>query len=119
MTLKLDYIEFPSVDLNASKRFFETVFGWVFTDYGEDYSSFSREAAGLDGGIYRGESVPGGALVVLYAADIEDAMARVKAAGGDITKQIVGFPGGKRFEFAAPGGIPLAIWTHEADPKDA
>lgn len=119
MTLKLDYIEFASSDLEASKRFFETVFGWVFTDYGADYSSFGRDMAGLDGGIYSGAPVSGGTLIVLYAPDIEDALARVKAAGGEITREIFGFPGGKRFEFAAPGGIALAVWTHEADPKDA
>jgi len=119
MSLKLDYLEFPSADLAASKRFFETVFGWDFTDYGTDYSAFRRKSAGLDGGIYSGEPAPGGALAVLYSADIDQALDSVKAAGGEITKAIFGFPGGKRFEFDAPGGIRLAVWTHEADPKDA
>ncbi len=39
--LRIDYVEFPVPDLAAAKCFYSTVFGWTFTDYGPDYSSFS------------------------------------------------------------------------------
>ena len=48
---KINYVEFPARDLSATKAFFESVFGWSFTDYGPDYTAFSNE--GLDGGFFK------------------------------------------------------------------
>ena len=36
----MDYIEFPASDIEATKRFYSAVFGWTFTDYGPNYTSF-------------------------------------------------------------------------------
>lgn len=33
---KISYVEFPATDLTATKQFFQSVFGWSFTDYGPD-----------------------------------------------------------------------------------
>ena len=118
MDLKVDYIELASEDMTASREFMEAVFGWSFTDYGDSYTAFSKDSAGIDGGITVGDPT-GGPLVVICTDTLEEAFARVKATGAEITKDIFGFPGGQRFEFVAPGGIRLAIWTQEADPKDA
>ncbi len=55
---KINYVEFPAKDMDAVKRFFSTVFGWTFEDYGPDYIAFSN--AGLEGGLYQcysGESL--------------------------------------------------------------
>lgn len=45
--VKINYIEFHSKDLTASKTFFSKAFGWSFTDYGPDYCDFKGE--GVDG----------------------------------------------------------------------
>ena len=37
---KIDYIEFQAADIAATKKFFEQLFSWKFTDYGPDYTSF-------------------------------------------------------------------------------
>lgn len=50
---KLNYVEFPSSDLNATKAFFEKVFAWSFVDYGPEYVSFAGQ--GLDGGFFKAE----------------------------------------------------------------
>ena len=50
-------------------------------------------------------------LVVLFATDLEAMEAKVKAAGGTITRPIFSFPGGRRFHFADPGGNELAVWS--------
>ena len=55
MKPQLNYVEFPSKDLALTQDFFETVFGWVFTSYGEDYIAFSAQSAGLEGGFYKSE----------------------------------------------------------------
>lgn len=108
----INYIEFPANDLDASKAFFNTVFGWQFQDYGPDYIAFS--SVGTDGGFYRsnfsGSAEAGGALVVLYSNDLEASLADVKAAGGEILKPIFSFPGGRRFHFREPSGNELAVW---------
>src|SRR5207244_2152730 len=37
---RIDYIEFAGGDIAATKAFYEQVFGWKFTDYGPEYTSF-------------------------------------------------------------------------------
>ena len=56
-------------------------------------------------------SAKGGALVILFADDLEDALARVEKAGGTVVKPIFAFPGGRRFHFADPDGYELAVWS--------
>ncbi|GAM77993.1 glyoxalase family protein [Vibrio ishigakensis] len=48
---KLNYVEFASENLDATKTFFTVVFGWEFVDYGPEYTAFSNQ--GLDGGFYK------------------------------------------------------------------
>ena len=109
----VDYVEFRATDLGAIKRFYRGAFGWTFTDYGEDYTAF--EDGRLSGGFHRDDAVPkcGGALVIVYALDLEAMHARVEGAGGKIVKPIFEFPGGRRFHFADPSGNELAVWSDQ------
>jgi uncharacterized protein len=107
---RIDYIEFPVPDVAVARRFYQTVFGWRFTDYGTDYTSF--EDGRLTGGFRGGEEArPGGALVVIYASDLERVLAAVGAAGGTIIQPTFDFPGGRRFHFRDPSGHELAVWS--------
>lgn len=36
-TGKINYIEIPSTDLEITKTFFASAFGWLFIDYGPEY----------------------------------------------------------------------------------
>lgn len=109
----IQYVEFPSRDLAATKQFFMAAFGWSFVDYGPDYIAFS--AQGLDGGFFRADQVArteqGAALVVLYSGNLEQSLVQVTQAGGEIIKPIFAFPGGRRFQFIEPGGNELAVWS--------
>jgi predicted enzyme related to lactoylglutathione lyase len=49
--------------------------------------------------------------VVIYAADLEAVASAVRAAGGEITKPVFDFPGGRRFHFRDPTGHELAVWS--------
>lgn len=105
--LPIDYIEFTSEILEETQSFFAAAFGWDFVEYGPDYRDI--RGAGTGGGLERGASrAP---LIVLRADDLEAALEQVRAAGAVITQEIFAFPGGRRFEFLAPGGIALAVWT--------
>lgn len=114
---KINYVEFPSRDMAATKRFFEQAFGWVFEDFGPDYAAFSDQ--GLDGGFYRSDMAArtdtGSALIVLYSEDLECSLGKVESAGGKVIKPVFSFPGGRRFHFAEPGGNELAVWS-KTDP---
>ena len=111
-TLPIDYIEFASPDLAETQAFFADAFGWSFVDYGPDYRDI--RGAGTGGGLER--AAPRAPLIVLKAADLEAALARIEAAGAEVTRPIHDFPGGRRFEFTAPGGITMAVW---AEPDGA
>lgn len=107
---RIDYIEFPVPDVAAARQFYGTVFGWSFTDYGPDYTSF--EDGRLSGGFRGGAAAQaGGPLVVIYAVNLEVIAAAVQAAGGRITQPTFDFPGGRRFHFVDPSGHELAVWS--------
>ena len=109
---KINYVELSSRDLPATKAFFQAAFGWDFVDYGPDYASFSDQ--GIDGGFFTADQAAstnnGSALVILYSERLEESLANVERAGGQILKPIFSFPGGRRFHFAEPGGNELAVW---------
>ena len=110
---KIDYIEFASRDLEATKDFFKKAFGWKFNDYGSEYCDFTNE--GINGGFYRSEKTAdaetGSALLIFYSKDLHVTQQKIEDSGGKITKQIFSFPGGRRFHFKEPGGNELAVWS--------
>ncbi len=65
---KIDYIEFQAPDIAATKKFFEQLFGWKFTDYGPDYTSFEdgRIAGGFSKSDKRSTVAAGGVLIVSF-----------------------------------------------------
>jgi predicted enzyme related to lactoylglutathione lyase len=67
----------------------------------------------MDGGFFLSEThVPAkNPLVILYADKLEQAQEAVEAAGGNISKPIFSFPGGRRFHFEDPDGNELAVWS--------
>ena len=113
---KIDYLELPAQDFDAVQSFYESVFGWQFTDYGPEYRAFSDGR--LDGGFYKSSlqsrTENGSTLIVFYAKDLEATLARVREAGAQILVDIFSFPGGRRFQFADPHGNELAVWSDPA-----
>lgn len=109
----INYVEFPSRNLEATKRFFGEVFGWEFEDYGSEYIAFLGQ--GLDGGFFLSEKCSsadeGAALIVFYSERLEETLAKVEKAGGETVKPTFSFPGGRRFHFTDPGGNEFAVWS--------
>lgn len=109
----IDYLEMPSRDLAATKRFFTALFGWSFEEYGPDYVSFNDGR--LAGGFFKAEdtwmSTADCPLVVFYSAELEMIRAEVVRLGGKVTRDIFTFPGGRRFHFQAPGSGEFALWS--------
>ena len=107
---RIDYIEIDATDIAATKRFYTDCFGWKFTDYGPDYTSF--DDGRMTGGFRKaGRAAKGSVLIVILAMDLAAAEAKVRAAGGRIVKPVFEFPGGRRFHFTDPSGNELSVWS--------
>ena len=110
---KINYVEFPAKDIEATKAFFTKAFDWSFTDYGPDYTSFSKE--GLDGGFFKSDlsasTNNGSALIIFYSKNLEQTQQKVVQAGGTVINPIFSFPGGRRFHFVEPSGNEFAVWS--------
>lgn len=110
---KINYVEFPSSDLEKTKSFFSAVFDWTFTDFGPEYSAFSN--AGLNGGFYQSEKSSrtehGACLIVLYSNNLEQTQQKILNAGGGIVTPTFSFPGGRRFHFSDLTGNEYAVWS--------
>ncbi len=110
--IHIDYVELPVLDFDEAKDFYGGAFGWTFEDYGPEYVAF--ETGHLSGGFARVDDIsPGGALVILFAEDLEAVCEQVKASGGEIVQEIFSFPGGRRFHFTDPSGNELAVWSDQ------
>jgi len=110
---KINYVELPAKDFEATQKFFGDVFGWTFEAWGEEYLAFHN--AGLDGGFYKSElsstTAAGATLVVFYSERLEETLAKVKKASGDIVQEIFEFPGGRRCHFTDPNGNEYSVWS--------
>ena len=110
---KLNYVELPANDFEATKEFFSKAFGWTFQAWGNEYLAFHN--AGLDGGFYRSKlkstTASGATLIIFYSERLEETLAQVKQAGGDIVQETFDFPGGRRFHFSDPNGNEFAVWS--------
>ncbi|MFZ1087490.1 MAG: VOC family protein [Terracidiphilus sp.] len=112
---RINYIEFTTTDIELTKKFYSTVFGWIFKDWGPDYIDCDATSSGIAIGFVKGAEaleqpkyVP---LVVLYSADLKATAEAVVAAGGSIVVPTFEFPGGRRFHFSDGLGNVLAVWS--------
>jgi len=106
----INYVEFKAKDLEKIKEFYNKSFDWTFTDYGPTYTAFSD--SGLEGGFEKTEyEIMNGALVVLYHTNLDLIKNKIIKSGGEISKDIFSFPGGRRFHFIDPAGNELAVWS--------
>ncbi|MFP8489722.1 VOC family protein [Gracilimonas sp. Q87] len=82
-------MEFPSVDLEATKDFFKKAFGWKFNDYGSEYCDFANE--GINGGFYKSKKVSnsdsGGALIIFYSKYLKTTQNKIQEFAGKIVEE--------------------------------
>jgi predicted enzyme related to lactoylglutathione lyase len=107
----INYIEFGVTDMAAAQSFYASAFDWQFSDYGPDYAGIRGNDGEVGGFRKEAEVARGGPLVVLFSADLDASVQRVKDAGGEITAEPFAFPGGRRFHFIDPSGNELAVWA--------
>ena len=112
---RIDYVEIPVTDLPKARTFFESMFGWEFREWGDEYLSFND--GHLNGGLRKsdGPAPDTGVLLVFYSEDLERDVVRVQQLGGTISQETFSFPGGRRFHFVDPVGTEFAIWSDNTE----
>lgn len=111
---RLNYVELPATDIGSTRQFYERAFGWSMTPFAPTYAA--TMSGDTDIGLQSDESEkPAAPLPVIEVPNLEEVLAAVEAAGGQIVKPIRGFPGGRRFHFADPSGNELAVWQVAAE----
>lgn len=115
-----NYVELPATDLSAAQAFYESNFGWTFTEYGPTYSAAT--VAGLEVGLNAEATVgtaqpdgaqnPTGPFLLLQTDDLDAIHATLEDLGGVIVTQPCDYPGGRRLHFRDPSGNVLGI--HQA-----
>jgi predicted enzyme related to lactoylglutathione lyase len=112
---KISYIEFTTPDIERTRKFYSTVFGWNFKNWGPDYIDCNTAVSGIAIGFTKGaaqqephDSAP---FVVLYSADLKATEAAIVAAGGRVVVPTFEFPGGRRFHFSDGAGNLLGVWS--------
>lgn len=105
----IDYFELPTSDMDKSRRFLATAFGWGNKDYGPGYSEILE--AGVLGGLNAApEGRADGTVIGIRTDDIAAAQAAVEQAGGVLTSGPSDYPGGRRFLFREPGGAEWLVY---------
>jgi len=110
---RFEYVELPvksCEELLNVKSFYSGVFGWYYTDWGEDYADTkdSGTFSGLNADPSQASPQP---LAIIYVQDIEATRHDIISAGGRITKELFPFLRGRRFRISAPVGNELGIWS--------
>jgi hypothetical protein len=112
---KITYIEFTTTNIELAKKFYSTVFGWSFKDWGPDYIDCNASSSGIAIGFAKGAAVidrsNSAPLTVLYSADLKATEEAIVAAGGSIVVPTFEFPGGRRFHFSDGLGNVLGVWS--------
>jgi predicted enzyme related to lactoylglutathione lyase len=104
---RLNYVELPVRDIEASRSFYERAFGWTLSAFGPSYAATTSGDTdiGLQADASEATAAP---LPVIEVDDLEAALQAVEAAGGSVLRPIFAFPGGRRFHFRDPSGNELA-----------
>ena len=104
---RLNYVELPVREIGQAKAFYEQVFGWELQQFGPAYAATTSgdTDVGLQADSEEASNAP---LPVIEVEDLEETLRAVQDAGGAITRQIFGFPGGHRFQFVDPSGNEIA-----------
>lgn len=105
-----NYFELKAENLEKTKAFYQSAFGFKFLDYGNEYAAVTSGSIGVGFATGKNPSVP---LPAFQTFDIEASFKSVQEADGKIEKEIFQFPGGKRFEFSDPSGNRIAVFQND------
>jgi len=109
---RLSYLEIPAIDPRQSAAFYERVFGWKIDQRSKDDFRFSDRDGLLIGRWATGNvaSREAGILPFIYVDDIEAAIGRVTATGGEIVKASYAEGDVRIARIRDPAGNLVGLW---------
>lgn len=92
------HFEFPADDPSRAQKFYSDVFGWQFQSWGGGDMEYwlittGTDAPGIDGGMMRRGPQAMGVVNTIGVEAIDDAIAKVTAAGGQVVVPKMPVPG--------------------------
>lgn len=97
MVSKVMHFEVPIDDPDRASHFYNAVFGWTVTKWGPaDYwtlSALAPPGPGAEGALVPRSEAPDGVRVYIGVPDIDVAISRISAEGGEPTSGKVAIPG--------------------------
>ncbi len=108
----ISYLHIPAVDARASAEFYETVFGWDVRGKDTNRPTFSDGRGQVAGAWMTNQvasSVPG-LLPYIYVDDVDAAVERIEAGGGEVV--VAPYPEGNLTvaTFRDPAGNVMGLW---------
>lgn len=109
---KICYIEIPATDVRTSSNFYEHAFNWRIRERSDGSISFD-DAVNEVSGTWTTQRPPAatpGFMIYIMVADIEDTIAAVREAGGEIVERLSAPQGEELALFRDPAGNVLGIY---------
>ena len=113
------WFEIPVTDLEAAKRFYEEVLSISMTRSDEGPNPMvmfsGGSATGVHGHLYPGKPAEAGTGNSIHLAvddSLDDAMGRVKAAGGQVVSPAIDIPSGSFFYATDPDGNSIGLFRY-------
>ncbi len=114
---RVTHFELPTTDSAKSRKFYETVFGWQFTKWGEGSMEYwlikTGEAGtpGIDGGLGGAANDLKGTVNTVEVDNIDEALQKAEANGGQVIMPKDEIPGvGLLAYVREPGGAVVGIF---------
>ncbi|MGD8149197.1 VOC family protein [Ornithinimicrobium sp. Y1694] len=110
-------------DFAAGKTFYTEVFGWTYADMsgeGMEYAIFTTpgDESGMTGGIGHDPDQEPAWTVVLEVDGTDEAVQRIKVAGGSVLVEPFDFEHGRLALVAGPDNEPFGVITSAAPPEE-
>lgn len=111
---KICYVEIPAKDIEASARFYESVFGWKTRSRGDGQRAFDDTTGAVSGTwvLGRAPSPEPGLLTYIMVDSIDATLGQISSSGGRMatSKTAIGDSGSSWATFHDPAGNLLGLY---------
>jgi len=110
-TGKICYLEIPAADVERSSRFYRDAFGWELRTRGDGAIAFDDAVKEVSGSWVTGRppSAEPGIMVHVMVADLNEAVATVRSAGGEVLNEDAE-PGERVAHIRDPAGNVIGVY---------
>ncbi|HUQ20566.1 MAG TPA: VOC family protein [Gemmatimonadaceae bacterium] len=109
---KICYIELPAMDVEASEKFYSTVFGWPMRTRGDGSHAFDDTTGQVSGAFVKGRAASSavGTLFYIMVDDVASTCNVIESNGGKIIQAIGGDSPEITARFLDPAGNVVGLY---------